>query len=510
MLRSGGAFLTLTIALSAASPVLGNADQSAHATPTSHARANGPSYWQAHTRDDISAYAKAARENYIYAVYPRPEQWERSFKATLEEVQRMVPLVHDAAGYQAVMKYLSVTFHDAHVGIRFTMPPLESRWPGFLARFDNGRYRITASRTPGIANDTEITECDGKPIGWWIDTIAHYEIGRPVALETTRMIAALQLSIDRGSPLRPHPSHCVIGGHDVPIDWSATPKDVGQIMARWQGVAPVHEASTRLVGDDGAWVKLGFFEPDDEEQAKAFHAAIDAATGLRDKKFIVLDVRGNGGGPYNWFMGYLRGLYGQAYADYHATARLRIRAVYRISNAADDNNTSDAAAANAFDRPADPPYEGNDAATQVEAKRAVAAKRPWFREVARNVVRDAPSPPNPVRARVFVLTDYGCASACIGFVDELKLFPGVQQIGLPTAVDSRSGTAAAVPLPGGRATAYIATMTRDGRDRGDNVSQDPSIRFTGNIQDDKAVQDWVLRIIASPVVTAPKEKSSDD
>lgn len=94
------------------------------------------------------------------------------------------------------------------------------------------------------------------------------------------------------------------------------------------------------------------------------------------------------------------------------------------------------------------------------------------------------------------MTDYGCASACIGFVDELKLFPGVEQIGLPTRVDSRSGTSVEVGLPSGFATAYIAAMTRRGRERDDNVAQIPSLRFTGDIRDDMAVEQWVIDEVA--------------
>jgi hypothetical protein len=107
------------------------------------------------------------------------------------------------------------------------------------------------------------------------------------------------------------------------------------------------------------------------------------------------------------------------------------------------------------------------------------------------------APPNPVSAQVLVLTDHGCASACIGFVDELEQFPGVRQIGLSTAVDSRSGTAVEIGLPSGKANAMIAAMTRDGRLREDNEPQLPFVRFTGDIRDDEAVEAWVLQEIVA-------------
>lgn len=450
--------------------------------------------WRKRAQIDLAAFADALRENYIYAAYPDPAGWRAWFDRTLATVENELPLVHDKAGYEAVLRHLAAAFNDAHVYISFDpSTPVPSKWPGFLARLDNDAYRITASRQTNIPDGAQLTACDGKPMSWWIATIAQQEIGLPDTLEKSRNDAALRLFVDRGSPLRPRPSQCTIDGKPVALDWTPAPlNEINPISRSWRG-GRTPEVSTRLVGNDGAWVKLGYFFPSDAAQAKAFHAAIDAAPALRDKRFIVLDVRGNGGGPYNWFMAYLRGLYGQPYADHYATARLHIRAVYRLSPAYLKLDEEDEAIASEFQEPADPPYEVNDAINERLEKQAVMAGEPIFRATPLLIPSNDTAPPNPVRAQVYVLTDYACASACIGFVDELKLFPGVRQIGLPTAVDSRSGTAVEIELPSGQATAMIAAMTRDGRIRDDNESQLPSIRFTGDIRDDKALETWLLQ-----------------
>lgn len=446
--------------------------------------------WQDLTQSDVRAYAEAARKNYIYAAYPEPAAWLARFSSAVAQVESKIPLVRNAAGYQAVLRYLGTTFHDAHSGVQFTMPAIKAEWPGFLVRFDNGRYRVTTSRSVGIADGAELTACDGKPVSQWIETVGRYEVNTPVTLEKSRMIAALRLLIDNGSPLRPRPSRCAIGGRDVVLDWKTAPiQELQPIILSWQGNRK-RGVTTRLVGTDGAWVTLGYFAPESAEQAAAFHSAIAAASSLRDKRFIVLDVRGNHGGPYDWFMGYLRALYGQPYADYYATARLHIRGVYRLSPAYIALDDDSAKEADTFKAPVDATFEVNEGIDQRELKRAKAAGDPVFKAAPIAIVRGV-APANPVRAQVYVLTDYGCASACIGFVDELKLFPGVRQIGLPTYADSRSGTSVGIPLPSGYATAFLASMTRDGRQRDDNVSQVPSLRFTGDIRDDQAVEHWV-------------------
>ncbi|WP_323518174.1 hypothetical protein [Xanthomonas nasturtii] len=103
-----------------------------------------------------------------------------------------------------------------------------------------------------------------------------------------------------------------------------------------------------------------------------------------------------------------------------------------------------------------------------------------------------------MHARVLVLTDYDCGSACIGFVDELKQFPGVLQVGTETFVDARTGSPMTAMLPSGNGGIAVPYMTRDGRPRNDNVPQKPDIAFTGNIDDTAAVQAWLEQILSTP------------
>lgn len=454
--------------------------------------------WQRQARIDLAAFAEALRQNYIYAAYPDPAGWNAWFDRTLSTVEAGLPLVRDEAGYQAVLRHLAATFQDQHVYVQFDRSmQIPSRWPGFLARFDGATYRTVASRQAGIADGEAISACDGKPIASWIATIARLELGLPDTLEIARNTAALRLFVDRATPLRPRPARCTIGGRSVALDWTPAPtSEINPVITALRG-GRTAQVSTRLIGSDGAWVKLGYFFPNDPAQAEAFHAAIRAAPSLRSKRFIVLDVRGNGGGSYNWFMAYLRGLYGQPYADHYATARLNVRAVYRLSPAYLKLDAEDRATSRDFDEPADPPYEINKARDEKLQDEAVAAGAPIFRSMPLPRPTKAAGPPNPVKASVVVLTDHACASACINFVDELKQFPGVRQIGLSTSVDSRSGTAVDVVLPSGKATVSIAAMTRDGRLRDDNEPQLPSVRFPGDMRDEDAVEAWVLRQVAA-------------
>ena len=104
-------------------------------------------------------------------------------------------------------------------------------------------------------------------------------------------------------------------------------------------------------------------------------------------------------------------------------------------------------------------------------------------------------PVNPVKAKVYVLTDYGCASACIAFVDEMKRFPGVVQVGVETWVDNRTGTPLTRPLPSGNGIINVAVMVRDGRVRDDAVPQRPTHEFAGDIENTDAVKAWLAKTV---------------
>jgi hypothetical protein len=172
---------------------------------------------------------------------------------------------------------------------------------------------------------------------------------------------------------------------------------------------------------------MGTFGPSGES-ARQFARAIEQAPSLRDKNAIVFDVRGNGGGSYNWFMGFLDALYGEPYADYYARARLQF-----VNVMSEPQNTGRAGGRGAggggrggaptSDAPRTPPDRNlNVASIQVTTRPG--ANGTTLRLIAPDSSTPAGAPPpNPVKARVFVLTDNGCGSACISFVDEMRRFP---------------------------------------------------------------------------------------
>lgn len=445
--------------------------------------------WAAMTQADADFVADWINRQSISAIYPAKDAFAAQLAAARRALDAESGRVTSYAGYRHALGRFVGALQDAHLRVNFSLAPASYAWPGFQAAYRGGRYVVVSTQNSELAGQ-EVTQCDGRPMDDWVRQVATHE-QRIVNLESTKAWAAPLVFRDSASPFIARPRNCIIGGRDVALGWR--PVEATRFAADRSAATVFRDRVTSVApfGADGAWVRLGFFAPQTQEEGKAFKQLIADAPGLREKSVIVFDVRGNGGGPYEWFMGLLRGLYGKDYADAHARSRLEISHVYRTTpeilayfNSEEDAETGDLAP------PADgTPYDPGN----VKYRRALESGQTVYDTPrnARAVAMPKRVPANPVKARVLVLTDYNCSSACIVFVDEMKRFPGVEQVGVETGVDSRTGTSFGAPLPSGNGTIDVPVVTRDGRERGDNIPQRPTRVFNGNIVDTAAVKAWI-------------------
>lgn len=430
----------------------------------------------------------------ILAVYPDPAAFSRTLDKARRQANDDLRHVDSFEGYRQTLKHFFAVFDDAHAYVSIRLTQTSFKWPGFLANYQGHRFLVAQSEVASLPDGTEITSCDGVPMADWAERIAPYERIIP-GLGSTRARAAPLIFRDADSPFVSRPVHCLIGGKTVELDWrSISSGEMTQVTTRMQPKLD-DGVSVSSFGDNGAWVRLGNFSPANRKQSDEFEALYKMAPALRDKSVIVFDVRGNGGGPYEWFMGVLRSLYGPEYVDYYARARMQISPVYRISKG---KELDPAPPETGADAPSKAPLDGlPDDGSEDRLLDAAKARGASFIHLPNrhDVPRPSSAPASLVHARVIVLTDYGCGSACIGFVDELKRIPGVTQVGTETFVDSRTGTAVAARLPSGNGSIGVPSMTRDGRERNDNEPQKPAMEFEGDIDDTAAVQAWVRDVV---------------
>ncbi|WP_372380932.1 S41 family peptidase [Xanthomonas sp. NCPPB 1754] len=445
--------------------------------------------------DDVNFSLQWFKDQSILAVYPDPTAFAAMLAKARRQADDDLQHVTSFEGYRQTLSHFFSTFNDAHAYVYMQLAPASYQWPGFLAVYQGRRF-LVAGTDGTVANGLEVTECDGIPMSEWSERIAPYENIIP-GLQSTRAATALLIFRDAGSPFLKRPTQCVIGGRTIDLQWKDISRmQLGKVRSKLQPELSA-DVSVTSFGSNGAWIRLGNFSPDSRQQSDQFEALYKSAAELREKSVLILDVRGNGGGPYGWFMGVLRSLYGNDYADYYARERLKISAVYRL---ADDvaSSTSPQESGPDPSAPAAAPLDGTPFDADDSLADAAIARGDKVLHAPINAYKvpmPKRRPVNPVKARVFVLTDYECKSACIGFVDELKRFPGVIQVGVETGVDSRTGSPKDALLPSGNGGIGVPYMTRDNRPRNDNEPQKPAIEFDGNINDTAAVKSWLTQIV---------------
>jgi hypothetical protein len=247
------------------------------------------------------------------------------------------------------------------------------------------------------------------------------------------------------------------------------------------------------------WVRLPNFHPSGPQET-ALKAIIRKLPDLRASELVVFDVRGNGGGNSQWGQELVTALYGSGYVG--AVARDRSDHSYAEWRVSADNARyldelspelrkrfgADSAAYRSF----------SDLAIRMHA--AQAKGEAFVRQgddVAANEAAGNASVPKDseplTHARVVLLTDASCGSACLDFADLLLPLRNVVHMGQPTGADTVYMDVRSVPLPSGLGTLSFAQKVYRGRLRAHNQAYVPGVLFDGPIGDTAQLQAWVLR-----------------
>jgi hypothetical protein len=464
------------------------------------ATTDSAAWWRETARKDLAAARDIMDTRFIVALNSPGAEWDHFLGDATQAAERDIARIRDAAGYQSVMQHFANAFDDAHVRIAFPRQRvLDHLWAGFLVRYKGNQFTVVESERPDVKVGSAVTGCDAKPIDQVLTEILPYEHApQHLEVEAARSALARVLFVHAANSLRPRPTRCRIAGYDIPLDWKPIANDKLARLDSTHGSYRNRETSIETWGRNGAWVRMPTMGPSGES-ARQFARIIERAPTLRNREVVVIDVRGNGGGSYNWFAGFLDSLYGPEYARFYARARVQFANI--MSNLppmqGGGRGQPQQAGRGAGGEPARPPVDG------VLGTGGSASTRPGAHGTTLQVLDAAdvnggpagPPPGNPVRARVFLLTDNGCASACISFTDEMRRFPGVFQIGRDTYVDSYPGSPTTYTLPSGEASISAPSMTREVRQRGSNFAWKPDVYFEGDIRDTEAIRRWISDVL---------------
>lgn len=468
-----------------------------------HEPVSAPQDWGQALREDTQAF-----HDLIADSHPGPVDAENPGFATqlMTGLKTAMDRAEKADSYEdwyfALNEY-QASFDDGHLNLHdFATMGHEWNhlWPGFLTGLSadlsgRERHQVVFSRDPGSPPlGATLIQCDGRSA----DVLAAEFVGRGAGrwnLRSRRVNFAGALFVDQGNPYVIRPQTCVFevdGGHRTyRLSWrelSTETRDEGFAAGRTtRYTAPIELRDW----SGGVWISLGGFDGDpngpDGRRLVPLQAEIArGASSIRQAPRVVFDLRGNNGGSSTWISEMAKTLWGDAWVEARAPR----------SNGVDWRASVDNLAT-------------------VEGYKARFAERPemveWLNEITTGLIqaraegralwlqpseRDLTAPvrlTTEMRAEVFVLTDFGCASACLDAVDLLKAL-GATHVGQETSADTLYMEVRSATLPSGRATAVIPMKVYRGRVRGSNVPAVPTHVWTGALSDTAGIEAWIAAL----------------
>lgn len=483
--------LSLGFALACGSVVHAKSQVHTPATPAS------PD-WSAALREDAQEI-----HDIIAGSHPGPVDPENpAFRDLLEQgLETALRRAKDARTYEdwyfALGQY-AASFNDAHLSLsQFSANPNPWRlyWPGFLTIQQGEAHRVSYIRdvsAPPLG--AELVSCDGRSAEAFAAEFVGAGVGR-WNLKARREIFSNTLFVDQTNPYVRRASTCILKVNGVEqsfdLQWrplSNEERDEGLAAGRNLPFAP--PVGIRAYGEDGVWISMSSFDATRGSSSEtALTALTETVTGqaddLRTKQIIVFDLRGNQGGSSIWISQMARVLWGD---DWVAWRQIRSQgADWRASQENLDEISS--YRTQMADNPTLLAWVNAVAGGLTGARASGTAL--WLQ--ASGDIRPSSAATTAMHARTYVLTDYGCVSACLDAVDLLTAL-GARHVGQETSADSLYMNAREQKLTSGRAAVVVPMKVYRGRQRGNNETAIPSAVWTGALADTEGLEAWIAEL----------------
>jgi hypothetical protein len=396
-----------------------------------------------------------------------PNRLRRARDAALAFAEKAV----DAEGHMRALALFSAGLGDGHARAQAHYSgrgPLLR--PGFTTVWRGEALYILRPAEGGAQRGSALLGCDGRAARDLIrDQIFWLYDGRPEEAGQWWKHAPL-LFQGSTSPYQSLPRECSFRQPDGRIkthrlDWQKVPD--AEIMAelRLNGSRePVGLAETR----PGIHrINLSSFALDDESHAAYDRLFRELEAGIQRiaaGQAIVIDLRRNGGGSSSWSEEVAERLWGEAAVAAARADYFRRTSIWWLADPANIAHfRSFAQRFRSEGRDEDAEYlEGTVAGLEAARQRG---DRFYIDNYGARLAKKA-KPAKPRRLPpVYVITDGGCASACLDAVDLFTRFPEVKLMGAPTSADSTYLEVMFERLPSGRASIVIPTKIWVGRPR---------------------------------------------
>ncbi|HTU10935.1 MAG TPA: S41 family peptidase [Allosphingosinicella sp.] len=450
--------------------------------------------WRERTLADVAAIDQAVRDIHPAAADPATPGFAADWAESVRTARRRAEEASDRAAWAGTLRILVNSLRDAHAVVSIApqrpAPPLW--WTGYAVEHIAGRWFLRPVDAPDApAGELRLLRCGARPI----DAVAASQLDLTVTnwwVTANRSIAGARLLVDGGNPFVRRLERCTVlvdGRREREIVFAWRQADAAAVAS---AVRPYQRRRTGEArfdlawqADGSAWLSIPSFT-DSQGNAALREAVRGALPRLRRAPYIVLDVRGNSGGNSQLGTALSAVLWGEGSLlpepppgqPKRWRASRQLIAAMRATRAAQSGNPELVAFVDAA-LPAIEAGLARGEALVVDPGVAADADR-------RRRPRARPARTGPV----LVLTDGGCGSSCIMFVNEVRRM-GARQIGDPTDRNTVYGEQWAMTrLPSGEADLYLPSAVYGWAER-ELGGGPPHAQWTGAATDEGGLRAFV-------------------
>lgn len=496
------------LAASALALTLAALPAKAQEAPPAPALMTEPRDWSATLREDVTALHAIIMDSHPGPYDALNPGFRARTEAGLALALERAETTTDAGGWWWALRAYVASFDDGHVqmSLKDQSGGFPTRWPGFLTGY-RGADQIVLTRDEADANTpplgAKLIDCDGVPA----TELAEQRIGAFRGrwfLESQHVSLGDWEFMSASNPWIPEMRTCRFEADGQTRDWTLNwrPITSADLAPRRQAVSGRGDYRFGLTAldDGGLWLSTPSFNGNPGSDA---HAALTPLmeelkarqAELRAAPYVVLDLRGNGGGSSHWSQLIAQALWGDDWMAAHD-----LPPIEAIEWRASEDNLKTLQSYvdewTAAGESADRIGWAQEIVDGMTAARAEGS--PYWRDAVQTapVTEQGPAPTQLVHGPVYVLTDAGCGSACLDAVDLWKA-AGAIQIGRETSADTVYMDVRGGLLPSELVYYAIPMKVWRGRQRGNNEPQMPRYVFDGDMTDSAAVQAWVRTLPAS-------------
>lgn len=454
--------------------------------------------WSRMAEDDLSAAHAFIEETHPGAVEARRDAtFLRQLRDGLADARTLARGARSFGGYRAALERFAAAFDDPHIATASWVQP-DPYWPGFLVSSRSGGWKVVGGDGEDMPEaGAELVSCDGKDP----DSLSAARLGQftPAwAVSAQRMRASSSLLLDGGNPYQPRLEACDFRGSDGKIathrmKWRRIAG--GDLSRQFAKLGPSASEDVALRPFEGGWwIRLGTLSAAALPVMKQVEAR---QAELRAAPFIVVDLRGNGGGASFISDRIAEVIYGTGRVDSAAYPKGETepqKVVWRASPTT--LKTAEAYVERARRiATADHPLALGMTAQRDAIKAALEAGRPVAEAPAMIDANAGARKRDRVRRppRVVLVTDRICFSSCL---QAARLFRdlGATHVGQETNANTHYSNVITTDLPSGLSsfTSLQAYSTHVPRQLGPYT---PTIAFKADLADDRAVEEEVRKLI---------------